>query len=303
MDSKKTLLILAAGFGSRYNGLKQIDSILENEHVIMEYSIYDALKAGFNKVVIIINPQIPQEFKNKMEKILSERNVELEWVVQENTTDIPAEFAHLERSKPWGTGHAIFCARNVIDGPFTIINADDYYGQEIYNMAASLMDKAVDDDKLKIFNIAFPVGMTVTENGTVCRGVCKTDEQGKLLKIEEICSIQKEGEKVFYEENGEKVYIDRNTPASMNFWVFPKNVFASLEEDFVKFLSNNPDKKQEYFIPAYVQNMIEAGKTEVFVELSPTKWKGVTYADDKQEIQKFLQGEISGKKYPENLWN
>lgn len=300
---KKTLLILAGGLGSRYNGLKQIDSILENGHVIMEYSLYDAIEAGFNKVVIIINPNIPVEFKTKIEKILSERSVELHWVIQETSTKIPEIFSFPDRQKPWGTSHAVLCAEDVIQEPFTIINADDYYGKEIYKMAADLIEKTQDATKFRIYNIAFPVGATATENGSVCRGICKVDENGSMESIEEICSIQKENEKVFYEQDGEKKYISPDTPASMNFWIFPGNIFKPLREGFHEFLASNPAIKQEYYIPTFVQELINREEADVYVELSPTIWKGVTYADDKQEIQEFLKNEITNHKYPQNLWN
>lgn len=303
MASKKTLLILAAGLGSRYNGLKQIDSILENGHVILEYSFYDAIKAGFNKIVIIINPQIPQEFKAKIEDIANKKNVELHWVVQETTTKVPEEFRHIERQKPWGTCHAILCAQDVINETFTVINADDYYGQDIYKIAARISDQENNTGKPAIYNVAFPVNMTVTENGNVCRGVCQVNEEGKLTHIEEICSICKDGDKVYYEANGEKVYIDPSTPVSMNFWVFPAEILKKAEEDFREFLSQNPDPKKEFFIPTLVQKMIDHNEADVFVELSPTTWKGVTYANDKPEVQAFLQQQIDEQKYPKNLWS
>ncbi|MDO5614967.1 MAG: sugar phosphate nucleotidyltransferase [Cruoricaptor ignavus] len=301
MISKKTLVILAGGLGTRYNGLKQIDGILANGASILEYSIFDGLQAGFNKVVIIINPLIPENFKLKIEQNLKNKGVELHWVVQ-NTTDFVPENFILKREKPWGTAHALLCTKNVVKENFVVINADDFYGKETYQLASNMFSNSVVTRNTGL-QIAFPVGKTISGNGKVSRGICVTDDDDNLVSIQEQTTIQKNGSEIFYEVENEKVKLDKNQLVSMNFWAFNAAILDEFEIKFQDFLKENPSEKSEFQLPTVIYQLILEKKLNVKVIKSPTDWKGVTYASDKIELQDFLQKEITQKRYPENLWN
>lgn len=295
-SNNKTLLILAAGLGSRYKALKQTESILGNQHSILEYSIFDAIFAGFQNFVIIINENVQEEFISKMEKITKNKGVNLTWVLQKKEAFVSKEVSEVTREKPWGTGHAVLCAKNAIQGNFAVINADDFYGKEIYALTAENMENVNAETFLQI---AFPLHKTLSKNGKVSRGVCTTNSEGSLVTIKEHLEIQET-------ENGiqsELEILDHNTLVSMNFWVFNSSIFEDLEKQFEEFSKSNADNKNEFFLPTAIQTMIDKNLVEVKVLASPSEWRGLTFPEDKIEMQNFLNQKINENQYPENLWN
>lgn len=302
MSSKKTLLILAGGLGSRYKGLKQVDGILDNGSPILEYSIYDALEAGFSKVVIIVNSLIPQSYIERLNAISEAKGFELHWVYQEMNS-IPLQgFDYPEREKPWGTAHAVLCAKYAIQEPFIMINADDFYGKEAYLLAAHEIDHHhISDSEFGM--IAYPVGTTLSGHGTVARGICTLDAENYLVRVDEQTSIQRLNASIIYTENGENIKLDPDTLVSMNFFIFNPHIFCSLEAYFYDFIESDPTSRQEFYIPSAVQRMMDENKVRVKVKASPSQWMGVTYADDKKHIKDFLMAEIQKNRYPENLWS
>lgn len=302
MSSKKTLLILAGGLGSRYKGLKQVDGILDNGSPILEYSIYDALEAGFSKVVIIVNSLIPQSYIERLNAISEAKGFELHWVYQEMNS-IPLQgFDYPEREKPWGTAHAVLCAKYAIQEPFIMINADDFYGKEAYLLAAHEIDHHhISDSEFGM--IAYPVGTTLSGHGTVARGICTLDAENYLVRVDEQTSIQRLNGSIIYTENGENIKLDPDTLVSMNFFIFNPHIFCSLEAYFYDFIESDPTSRQEFYIPSAVQRMMDENKVRVKVKASPSQWMGVTYADDKKHIKDFLMAEIQKNRYPENLWS
>ena len=302
MNTKKTMVILAGGLGSRYNGLKQVDGILDNGAPLMEYSIHDAMEAGFTKVVVIINKLIPASYLERLEKILSGKNIELVWVYQNLEDFIPEDYDLSERQKPWGTGHALLCTKDVVKEPFIILNADDFYGKGAYKMAAESIEKGeIDPSHYQI--IAYQLEPTLSANGTVSRGVCEVGPDGMLTKITERTTIAKEGDTIYFTEGETKEALESNTPVSMNFWVFEPSVYEFVEKEFQEFLKTNPGPKTEFLIPTLAQAMVNEGKASFRVKTSTGTWMGVTYAADKPEMQNFLKNEIANSQYSENLWN
>lgn len=295
-SNNKTLLILAAGLGSRYKALKQTESILGNQHSILEYSIFDAIFAGFQNFVIIINENVQEEFISKMEKITKDKGVNLTWVLQKKEAFVSKEVSEVTREKPWGTGHAVLCAKNAIQGNFAVINADDFYGKEIYALTAENMENVNAETFLQI---AFPLHKTLSKNGKVSRGVCTTNSEGSLVTIREHLEIQ-ETENGIQSELG---ILDHNTLVSMNFWVFNSSIFEDLEKQFEEFSKSNADNKNEFFLPTAIQTMIDKNLVGVKVLASPSEWRGLTFPEDKIEMQNFLSQKINENQYPENLWN
>ncbi|AZA77248.1 nucleotidyltransferase [Chryseobacterium sp. G0186] len=302
MNSKKTLLILAGGLGSRYKGLKQVDGILSNGSPILEYSIYDALKAGFSKVVIIVNTLIPQSYIERLNLIAEAKGFELNWVYQE-TDSIPIpDFDYSDRQKPWGTGHAVLCAKNVVHEPFIMINADDFYGKEAYQLAAEEINLPhISASQLGM--MAYPVSTTLSGNGTVARGICTLDPENYLIHVEEQTSIQSINNRIIYTENGKNIEIALDTLVSMNFFIFHPGIFHVLEDYFYDFIESKPALTQEFYIPSAIQRMIDEKGVRVKVKASPSQWMGVTYADDKKKIINFLTSEIKNNRYPADLWS
>ncbi|SHG17147.1 sugar phosphate nucleotidyltransferase [Chryseobacterium vrystaatense] len=301
MNSKKTLLILAGGLGSRYKGLKQIDGILDNDSPILEYSIFDALEAGFSKVVIIVNRLIPQSYIERLNTIAHVKSFELQWVYQEKSSFLPPDYDFSKREKPWGTGHAVLCAKNAVQEPFIMINADDFYGKEAYLLASKEIDIHISGSQFGM--AAYPVGSTLSGNGNVARGICTLDTDNYLVKIEEQTSIRKEGSSIIYTDDGKNVQITADTLVSMNFFIFHQDIFDALEIYFKDFIQSGPEPSKEFYIPSAVQRMIDEKKARVLVKASPSQWMGVTYADDKSSIKDFLTSEIKKNRYPEDLWN
>lgn len=301
MNSKKTLLILAGGLGTRYKGLKQVDGILENGSPILEYSIYDALEAGFNKIAVVINQFIPGSYIERLEKISKMEKFELKWIYQEMEKFVPKEIDISSREKPWGTGHATLCAKEMIKEPFVIINADDFYGKEAYQLASREMDLG-NISEFQFELIAYPVETTLSKNGAVARGVCAIDSESYLLKIKEQTSLRKENSRIIYTENETDIEIKNQTLVSMNFFVFHPSIFNSLENYFIEFIKSNPLPKEEFYIPFAIQKMITTKKVKVLVKSSPSQWMGMTYPNDKIILKSYLEKQIQRNRYPANLW-
>lgn len=303
---KPVLVIMAAGMGSRYGGLKQIDPIGPNGEIIMDYSIYDAKKAGFDKVVFIIKKEIENDFKNSIGKRI-EKEIKVEYVFQD-INNVPSGFTVPEgRIKPWGTGHAIMSLKGIVNEPFAVINADDYYGSEAFSL---LYDFLSNNDyrggKYNYCMTCFILEKTLTENGHVARGVCVLNKEGYLEAINERTKIEKHGDKTQYTEDGENwVTIPEGSIVSMNCWGFQNNIIDELNKRFPAFLTQSKDNilKAEYFLPFVVDELIKENKTDVKVLKTTEKWYGVTYKEDKELVVNAVKKMIKDGKYPERLWS
>ena len=298
---KPTLLILAAGMGSRYGGLKQVEPVGPNGETILEYSIFDAIRAGFGKVVFVIRESFAEDFKARFEPKLSGK-IEIEYVYQE-IAKLPVGFALPEgREKPWGTGHAVLMARDVIKDPFAAINADDFYGAEAYQVIANFLTQSVTAGKYAM--VGYRLNKTLSEFGTVSRGICVTDENNRLTKITETHKIRQEGKQFLCEsENSETTELTGNEPVSMNFWGFHPSIFENIETQFIEFLSNNINQpKSEFYIPFVVFEMIRKQQISVEVLSADSPWFGVTYQEDKPFVIEKIQRLTNQGIYPEKLW-
>ena len=302
---KPVLVIMAAGMGSRYGGLKQIDPIDPQGHIIMDFSIYDALQAGFEKVVFIIKKANEAAFKESIGDRISEK-IQVEYVYQE-LDKVPAGYqAPEDRQKPFGTGHAILCCQGVVDGPFAVINADDYYGRYAYKAIYDYLASHQDDGKYRYAMVGYALKNTLTENGYVARGVCQTDAQGFLAGIVERTHIEKRGEQaVFTEDGGATVQeIPMDSTVSMNLWGFSNSILQELEIGFRQFLEEelpqNP-LKAEYYLPFAVDGLLQQGKASVQVLTSQDKWYGVTYKEDKEMVVNAIAGLKQQGLYPEEF--
>ncbi len=299
---KPTLLILAAGLGSRYGGVKQMDKVGPSGESIIDYSIYDAIRAGFGKVVFIINKKIEKDFKEVFEPKLNGR-IKTEYVLQE-LDDLPIGFKYpKDRVKPWGTAHAILAAKDVVQEPFAVINADDFYGRNSYKkLAAFFADENRTENEFCM--VGFRLENTITESGTVSRGVCSLDENTFLTQVVEHTKIQKADDKiVFINEAEETKEISGNSIVSMNFWGFSPLLFKHLYEGFKSFLKSNvKDIKSEYYIPTVVTEMIESEVAKIKVLESTDQWFGVTYQEDRPKVVESIKHLVASGVYPENLW-
>ncbi|MEF9931124.1 MAG: sugar phosphate nucleotidyltransferase [Bacteroidales bacterium] len=299
---KPTLFILAAGMGSRYGGLKQLDGLGPNGETIMDYSVFDAIRGGFGKVVFVIRKDFEQDFN---EKIASKyrNHIPVEIVFQSKDA-LPAGFTcPAERVKPWGTNHAVMMGENIINEPFAVINADDFYGRESYAVLAKALIE-MEGTKNNYCMVGYRVGNTLSESGTVARGVCETNVKGFLTNVVERTEvIRREGKVSYKDEKGEWTIIEDNTPVSMNMWGFTPDYFIHSNEMFVDFLNNlNGNLKAEYFIPLVVNNLIKAKTATVKVLDTPSKWFGVTYATDRQGVVDKIQTLVNAGEYPAKLW-
>ena len=303
---KPVLVVMAAGMGSRYGGLKQIDPVDAQGHIIMDFSIYDAVKAGFGKVIFIIKKENEADFKAAIGDRLS-KVIDVEYVFQD-LQNIPEGYeVPAERVKPWGTGHAILSCLGSIDAPFAVINADDYYGSHVFKMIYDYLTTHEDDDKYRYTMVGYVVENTLTENGHVARGVCVTDENGYLQKINERTHIEKRENGTAYTEDDGQTWtvIPEGSTVSMNMWGFTPSILAELKARFSKFLDENLEKnplKCEYFLPFVVDELLNEGKATVQVLKSLDKWYGVTYKEDKPVVVAAIQSLKDSGLYPEKLW-
>lgn len=303
---KPVLVVMAAGMGSRYGGLKQIDPVDKQGHIIMDFSIYDAVKAGFEKVVFIIKKENEADFKaaigDRMSKV-----IEVEYVFQD-LHNLPEGYEVPEgRVKPWGTGHAILSCLGTVDAPFAVINADDYYGSHAFQKIYDYLTSHEDDKKYRYTMVGYVLENTLTENGHVARGVCVTDENGYLQEINERTHIEKRGDETAYTEDDGATWtvIPEGSIVSMNMWGFSQSILKELEDRFAKFLDENLEgnpMKCEYFLPFVVDELLREDKATVQVLKSLDKWYGVTYKEDKPVVVAAIQALKDSGLYPEKLW-
>ena len=302
---KPTLVLLAAGMGSRYGGLKQLDGLGPNGETIMDYSIYDAIKAGFGKIVFVIRKDFEQEFR---EKVLSkyEGHIPAE-VCYQSLDALPEGFTVPEgREKPWGTNHAVMMAKDLIHEPFCVINCDDFYNRDSFMVIGKFLADLPDNSTNTYAMVGFRVGNTLSENGTVARGVCSKDENDLLTTVVERTEIMRVDGKVSYkDENGEWVAIEDNTPVSMNMWGFTPDYFAHSDAYFKQFLSdpkNQANPKAEFFIPLMVNELVNNGTSTVKVLDTTSKWFVVTYSADRQATVDRIQALVNEGVYPNKLF-
>jgi len=295
-----TLLILAAGMASRYGSMKQIQGFGPNGETIMDYSIYDAVRAGFKKVVFIIRKDFAEDFKSIFEPKWKDK-VALDYVYQDLHSYTGSFQVPAERTKPWGTAHAVLCAQEVVHEPFAVINADDFYGRDAFEKAYNFLTKDVNDKLYSI--IGYELAKTLSDNGTVSRGVCQVDANSNLVSIAERTKIYEEGGKITYEEGDKKYEVPFDSKVSMNFWCFAPAVFPYITRLFAEFLKeqgNNP--KAEFFIPIIGDKFIREGKGALKVVPTDAKWFGVTYKEDAPEVQASLNALIAKGEYPSKIY-
>lgn len=304
---KPVLVVMAAGMGSRYGGLKQIDPVDKEGHIIMDFSIFDAVKAGFEKVVFIIKKENEQDFRAAIGDRLSEK-IKVSYVFQE-LTNLPEGYVVPEgRVKPWGTGHAIMSCMGEIDGPFVVINADDFYGSHAFQVAYDYLTTHQDEEGIyRYMMVGYRLENTLTDNGHVARGVCEMDAQGYLADIHERTHIEKRGNGAAYTEDEGKTWIPISGDAtvSMNMWGFSESILEELQSRFSAFLEENLEKnplKCEYFLPFVVDELLKEGRATVAVEKSQDKWFGVTYKEDKPMVMAAIQNLKDQGVYPAHLW-
>ena len=298
---KPTILVLAAGMGSRYGGLKQLDEVGPNGETIIEYSVYDAIRAGFGKVVFVIRKSIEAPFKEKISSKF-EGKIEIEFAFQEMDTKIEGIDNMPEREKPWGTGHAVLVAKDLINEPFAVVNADDYYGIEAFQKMANFLTNDCSEENYCM--VGFQLKNTISANGSVSRGVSSTDENGYMTTVTERTSIQRIGKTICYEEDGKKYFLDDDTVVSMNLWGFHHNVFEHSRGMFIDFVKENLDKpRAEFYIPLVVNNLLESDSIKLKVLTSTEKWYGVTYKEDKNDVVAAMKMLEEEGKYPAGLWN
>ena len=304
MANKPVLVVMAAGMGSRYGGLKQIDPVGSHGEAILDYSLFDAHEAGFETAVIIIKEAIRQDFMDTVGKRLEKSPLEIRYAFQE-LDKLPEGCTVPEgRVKPWGTGHAVLCAKDVIgNAPFAVINSDDYYGKEGYKAIYQARCNAADGEYCMV---GYELGKTVTDNGYVARGVCTADEKGNLLYIQERTHIEVQGDAIRFTEDGENwTELAPDTIVSMNMWGFVPSFLKELESKFAAFMKtlavSNPEKA-EFFLPFAVDELLHEGKATAKVLRSADKWYGVTYAADKPQVVAALRAMADEGKYPDGLW-
>lgn len=306
MKKNITLVIMAAGIGSRFGGgIKQLAPVGPNGEIIMDYSIYDAKEAGFNKVVFVIRKDLEAEF----DRVIGSRIrqvIDVEYVFQE-LDNIPEIYQNKfkERTKPWGTGQAILCCKDVIKEPFLVINADDYYGKQAYKEAYEyLANNQINDNKEQIAMISFILKNTLSDNGGVTRGICSVNLDNYLIDIVETHNIEKGDDCAFVKEGEKIINIDLQAPVSMNMWALQPSIFNVLEKKFVEFLSKLEAEniKEEYLLPTIIGNLLKEEKVDVTVLKSQDNWFGVTYQEDRQSVIDSIKELISNGVYPDKLY-
>lgn len=305
---KTTLVIMAAGIGSRFGGgIKQLEPVGPGGEIIMDYSIHDALEAGFEKVVFIIRKDLEKDFKEVIGNRI-ERFAEVAYAYQE-LADLPEGFTLPEgRTKPWGTGQAVLSIKGLVDGPFAVINSDDYYGKECFKNMHRYMTEEMDTER-KIYDICmsgFILANTLSENGTVTRGVCQENPDGTLKEVAETYQIRMTPEGLAgADESGARIALDASQPVSMNMWGLPASFLDELERGFPEFLASVPDGdiKKEYLLPRIIDKLIKSGQATVKILNTPDKWFGVTYKEDKEQVVNAIRGLIEAGVYKEKLFS
>lgn len=298
--NKLTLLVLAAGMGSRYGGIKQIDGFGPNGETIMDYSLFDAIRAGFTKVVFIVREEILETVKEKFSP-KAKGKIEIDFAVQGQNQFIPEEFQNPERVKPWGTGHAMLCARHLIDSPFVVINADDFYGNESFKSVADFFSS---DKSGAHAMVGYTLKNVLSEHGSVSRGVGETDKDRFLKSVVERTTIVVENGKIISKEKDGDKELSPDAPTSMNFWGFHPDIFDFTADLFNEFVRNNHQNiKAEFFIPLLVNAMIQQGRGKVKVLGGGEIWFGVTYKEDKEAVSKKISELVNKGRYPEKLWS
>ena len=299
-QKKLTLLVLAAGIGSRYGGIKQIDGFGPNGETIMDYSLFDALRAGFTKVVFIVRDEILETVKEKFLPKLKGK-AEVEFVVQSLDKIVPKQYRNPERVKPWGTGHAMLCARDVIREPFVVINADDFYGKESFAAIASFFDKETLGEHAMV---GYTLQDVLSEHGSVSRGCGERDADGFLKSVVERTTIVKEKGKIISKEKEGDRELSPDVPTSMNFWGLHPNIFEFAMKEFEGFLKeNHTNLKAEFYIPLIVNELVRQNAGKVQIISGSNNWFGVTYKEDKEEVSQKIKVLVAYGAYPEKLWS
>lgn len=303
---KPVLVIMAAGMGSRYGGLKQIDPVDKEGHIIMDFSIYDAKRAGFEKVVFIIKKENEEDFKKAVGR-RTEQIMDVAYAFQD-LHNIPEGFSAPEgRVKPWGTAHAVLSAINEVDGPFVVINADDYYGCHAFEAIYDYLTTHEDDEKYRYTMVGYRLKNTVTDNGHVARGICELNSEKELVGIKERTRIEKRDGGIAYSEDEGETWtgLDPDTLVSMNMWGFTRSILDEISAGFPEFLRKGLEEnplKCEYFLPSVVSGLLEEGRASVKVLESEDKWYGVTYKEDKPVVVAAIQALKDSGVYPQKLW-
>ena len=299
---KTTLLFLAAGMGSRYGGLKQLDKFGPNGETLMEYSIYDGIKAGFEKIVFVIRRDFEQAFKETYIDKIKDK-IEVDYVFQELTA-LPEGFSVPEgREKPWGTGHAILAAKNAIHEPFAVLNADDFYGREGYRITHEFLANLDQYNSTTYTIIGYPLPKTLSDHGHVSRGVCEVDAEGNLIKVTERLKIAREKDGIYYHENGKSFLLPEDTSVSMNLMGFDPTFFDYLDTYFVDFLKESiGNLKSEYLLPTVVNELAITNQVKVKVLKTDAQWFGVTYQEDRPIVIQKIKDMVDKGIYPSNLW-
>lgn len=301
---KTTLVIMAAGLGSRFGGVKQLEPVGPSGEIILDYSVYDAIEAGFNKVIFIIRKDIEDDFKKIIGSRIADK-IEIEYVIQD-IDNLPEGYVKpKDRTKPWGTGHAVLACIDILKEPFVVINADDYYGKEAFVKVNQFLEKPIATEKQYNFCMAgFRLGNTLSEHGTVTRGVCQVNDEKILVNIEETSDISLEGNFAVAVRDGQKIKLNLDTPVSMNMWGFTSNFLVELRDRFTNFLDHieGNELKAEYLLPKIVDDLIREGKAEVSVLDTADKWFGVTYKEDKEVVVQSFKELVNKGLYPKKLF-
>ncbi|MCD7970979.1 MAG: nucleotidyltransferase [Alistipes sp.] len=300
--AKPTLLVLAAGMGSRYGSLKQMDGLGPNGEAIIDYSVFDAIRAGFGRVVFVIRHAFEKDFREVFTPERFGGRIDVDFVFQE-LDYLPEGFTVPEgREKPWGTNHAVMMGAPVIDGPFAVINADDFYGRASYQAVADYLNR-VDGSQNRYCMIGFKVKNTLSDNGSVSRGICEVDAEGNLVSMVERTSIERIDGTVYYKDGEQSVAISEDTPVSMNIFGFTPDYFRHSEEYFRTFLAENSSNlKAEFYIPTMVNKLINEGTSQMRVLPTDSPWFGVTYKEDRPMVVAKIRSLIDAGEYPEKLW-
>ena len=301
---KPSLVIMAAGMGSRYGGLKQIDAIDEFGHTIIDYSIYDAMEAGFENIVFVIKKEIEEDFMAVMAPHLAGKSINVSYVFQE-LYKLPNGYSVPEgRSKPWGTAHAVLCCKDVLDGPFAVINSDDYYGKFAFKKIYEFLSNFPENSEYSYAMVGYRIKNTVSLSGTVSRGICRQNENGELVEIVERAQVKPEGDKIFFYEGEERTELEPDTLVSMNFWGFDSSFIKECEAAFPSALDDilaTDPLKGEFYLPKMVAALIEKGKARVQVLESHDKWYGVTYREDHASVSAAFTEMLEKGTYPRNF--